>query len=121
MTKNPLNDLYDSDIIAIEKGPLAWMREKQRSSMDLEDFRRTAIGKFAEIGIKADVLTYDTTEEGVFAFDIEIQGRLDNRTFDYDRMVHEVTNNILELPDQDGGVIKFDPHKLATTAAKHKH
>lgn len=114
-------DLYDSDILAIEKGPLAWMKAKQASAMPLEEFRRTAIAKFAEIGLDADVLTYTTTERGTFAFDVEIRGRLAKHEFDYDRQVHEVTHNILELSDQDGGVIKSDPAALAGEPHKHKH
>jgi hypothetical protein len=50
-----------------------------------------------------------------------------SRAFDPDRQVHEVVNNILELPDQDGGVIKTDKRMLDDLAAgnvsgpKHRH
>jgi hypothetical protein len=101
-------DLNDSDIIAIEKGPVAWMRSRQESSMSLEDFRRTAEGKFAEIGFRVSVLPYTTTQDGVYAFDVEINGRLGGRQFDPDQLAYEVRKNILELPDKQAGVIKTD-------------
>lgn len=102
-------DLNDSDILAIEKGPLAWMRAKQRSSMDLEDFRRTAEGKFAEVGFRVNVLPYETTQHGVYAFDFEILGRMAGaKQFDPDQLAWEVQKNLLELPDKQAGVIKTD-------------
>lgn len=119
---NPLPNLYDSDILAIEKGPMAWMQTQQRSRRHLDDFVRGAKEKFAEIGFNANIKTYDTNEDGTFAFEVEILGRLENRAFDYDRQVHEVTNNILELPDQAGGVIKTDEAMLRVARnQKHKH
>lgn len=102
-------DLNDADILRIEKGPLAWMRSRQKSSMGLEDFRRTAEGKFAEVGFRTTVRAYTTTQEGVYAFDIEINGRTaDASAFDPDRLVHEVQHNLLELPDKEAGAIKTD-------------
>lgn len=103
----PIIDLYDSEILELEK-VLEWMRKRQGQRMDLEDFRRAAKEKFAEAGFKVDIRVFTTTEEGVYHFEPQIEGRIEKREFDYDRMVHEVTGNILELPDQDKGVIKAD-------------
>lgn len=120
-------ELYDSDILRIENGPLAYMVARQQSSMDLEDFRSTVIGKFGDIGFRVTIRPYETSQSGVFAFDIEITGRTGTHEFDYDRMVHEVTSNLLELPGEEPGFIKTreDVKKLLDyepgTAPKHGH
>lgn len=102
-------DLNDADILRIEKGPLAWMRSKQQSSMSLEGFRRAAEEQFAMVGFRATVKAYTTTQEGVYAFDVEINGRNSHAPeFDPDQLVHEIQSNLLELPDKQAGVIKTD-------------
>lgn len=102
-------DLNDEDILRIEKGPFAWMRSRQRTSMSLEDFRRTAENKFMDVGFRATVKAYETIQEGVYAFDVEINGRTaDAKAFDPDQLAWEVRNNVLELPDKQEGVIKTD-------------
>lgn len=119
-------ELYDSDILAIERGPLAWMQAKQQTRMPLEEFRKGAVEKFQDIGFDVNVKCYDTNESGVFAFDVEILGKVEKKAFDYDKMVHEVTRNLLELPDQDGGFIKTDAAMMEMARkererGKHKH
>lgn len=120
-----LVDINDSDILRIEEGPIRWARAQQFKRMDLDAFRRDLIDKFAQVGFKADVLVYSTDAgPDVFAFDMVIQDRLDGE-FDPDRQVHEVVNNILELPDQDKGWIKTDESLLAAERAMrenpHRH
>lgn len=105
---NSLVDLYDSDIEAIRVGPLAWMNSKSGTRMNLEEFRKTAVEKFADIGFRTNVKCYDTNEEGTYFFEAEIQERLGKRVFDYDRQVHEVVNNYLQLPDAETGFINTD-------------
>lgn len=100
-----LINLYDSDILRIDQGPLAWMLSRQGIRMNVEEFRRTVVDKFAEIGFIAVIKTYDTTENETYAFDVEIQGRIEPHDFDFDRMVHEVQNNLLDDPDQEKGPI----------------
>jgi hypothetical protein len=115
-------DLYDSDIIAIDEGPYAWMRQHQGSAMNVDAFVRGAEEQFAEIGFDAKVKCYTTTESGTYAFDVEINGRIDKaHQFDYDRMVHEVTHNILEDPDAETGFIKADAAADRKAAGKHVH
>lgn len=119
-------DLYDSDILAIERGPLAYMKSKQFERMDLEEFRVAAKEKFEQLGFWVNVKCYDTDQSDVYAFDVEIMGKLENKPFDYDRMVHEVTRNVLELPDQAGGFIDTDKAMMEMLKAeraqgKHKH
>lgn len=108
-----MQQLYDHEIDAIDKGPVKWMIEKQHTAMDLEDFRKGAEEKFAEIGIEARVNAWTTTESGTFAFEVDILGRMDKKhVFDYDRQVHEVVNNYLQDPDADTGFIKTDFSKF---------
>jgi hypothetical protein len=122
-------DLHDSEILAIEKGPMAWMEQNQGSYRDLEDFRRAAIDKFGEIGFQVRLKCYDTNQAGCYAFDVEIYGRVPgSQKFDPDRQVHEVTHNILDLPDQEKGFIKTDKKMFEDLAAgnvsagqKHRH
>jgi hypothetical protein len=102
-------DVNDEEILRIERGPFAWMRAKQATSMSLEDFRRTAENKFADVGFRAKVTAYTTTQEGVYAFDVEIQGRMAGAgQFDPDQLAHEVQHNLLELPGKHEGAIKTD-------------
>lgn len=102
-------ELYDSDRIKIQNGPYAWAVTKQYTRMDLEDFRKTLTEKFQEIGFEVFVSCNDTNVEGMFWFTVEIRRRLVPIAFDYDRMRHEVVNNILEEPDQEKGrTIKAD-------------
>lgn len=124
---NPNLHIHDSDIIAMEKGPLAWMISKQGSPMNLEDFRRAAVEKFYDVGFKVYLKVYQTNQDGTYAFNVEILDRVDSKkAFDYDKQVHEVVNNILELPDQNGGWIDTDKmlreaEKKAREQGKHKH
>jgi hypothetical protein len=127
-TVSNMIDLNDSDILALEQGPLRRLQECEEKMMDLESFRLMAIEAFGEAGFQVTVKCFDTTQQGVYAFDIEINGRVPgSRRFDPDRQVHEVVNNILKLPDQEGGFIKTDRkmfEDLASgnvTGGKHDH
>jgi hypothetical protein len=119
---NSLVNLYDSDIDRIQRGPLAWMRAQEGKHMDLEDFRKTAVEKFAEIGLRANVKCYDSNVVDVYCFEAEIQERLEKREFDYDRQIHEVVNNLLELPGEEKGFIKTTEGMEAfKNSHGHKH
>lgn len=119
-------ELYDSDLLAIERGPLAYMQSRQFSRMNLEEFRVATKEKFEDIGFRVNVKCYDTDVSDTYAFDVEILEKLEKRAFDFDRQVHEVTRNILELPDQEGGFIKTDASMMQMLKnerehGKHKH
>lgn len=116
-------DILDSEMIELDKVLNSWAAQQQGLRRDLEAFRRGAIDKAAQCGFKLNVLTYETNQEGVFAFEFEITGRTESKAFDYDRMVYEVTNNILELPNQDKGFIKSPTgaEKAAAHTKPHKH
>lgn len=122
---DPDFQLYDHEIIAMEQGPLAWMKSKQGTSMELEDFRRAAVEKFHDTGFLVYLKVFDTTEKGVYAFEVEILGRVEKKEFDFDRQVHEVVGNLLELPDQAGGWIDTDAAlrqaEADAKARKHRH
>jgi hypothetical protein len=106
MDNAPLIDIYDSDLIRAEE-VLRVLNEKSGKLKNLEEFRKEIIGRFEEIGLVVDPKVWTTTEEGVFAFDVEITGRCEKHAFDYDRQVHEVTHDILELlPPGERGTIK---------------
>lgn len=120
-------DLNDSEILIIEK-TVKWAQEQQGQHRNLEDFRRAVVDKFNQDGFQVNVLCFETNQPGCYAFDLEITGRVPgSRQFDPDRQVHEVVNNLLELPDQDKGYIKTDRGMFEDLAAgnvsgqKHKH
>jgi hypothetical protein len=97
-------DLNDSDLLAIDKID-KWMQIQQKTRRNIDQFTKDVTEKFANAGFKVDVQVKETNEEGVYGFEVEIQGRTFG-SFDPDKQVYEVTNNILELPDQEKGFIK---------------
>lgn len=114
-------NLYDHEILKIEQGPLAWMQDRQWTQMDLEGFRKAVVEQFAEIGLDVRVNCWETDQPKVYAFDVVIQKRNDRAApWDPDRMVHEVTRNILEIPGQEPGFIKTDK-AMRDTQARHRH
>lgn len=115
-----LLNILDSEIEAMDKGPIKWAREHQETSMDLEGFRRAIIEQFADIGFRVQVKCFETSQKGVFAFDFEIVGRTEKKEFDFDRMVHEVTSNYLDDPGAEKGFIKA-PVPTEDQRRKHKH
>lgn len=114
-----LLNILDSE--AIEMGKVvAWAQEQRHTRKDLESFRKEVINRFAEVGFLVNVLCYDTTEPEVYAFDFEVYGRCEPKAFDFDKMVHEVTHNLIgDKTAQEG----FIPSDAATDrqAAHYKH
>lgn len=106
--------LYDTDVLKLEQ-VIEHLNRKQRTATNMEGFRQEILDRFARVGFKVDVKVWSTTEDGTYAFDIDIQDRTDsNFKWDPNQMVHEVTSDILDLGDS--GVIKtkaedFKPHK----------
>jgi hypothetical protein len=103
-------DLYDSEIIEVEKIIQKLNYDHVGQQRDVEGFVQRTIDMFARIGLRADVAMYTMADrqgrpvEG-FMPEITIQGRINERgfEFDHDKMVHEVTNDLLGLGE--GGVI----------------
>lgn len=118
-------ELYDSDLLAIEKGPLNWMGKRRGQRMNLENFRKAVVDQFAMVGFVVDVKCYDTNETEVYAFDVEIKSRTEAQAFDYDRMRHEVVNNLLDIPGVTKGELIKAPTKAEVAAIiekeRHQH
>ncbi len=117
----PLLDLYDDEILAAEK-VLKRLHAKQRTSQNLEAFRKEIVERFAEIGLDVFAKIYDTNEEGVYSFEVEIRGRtVELKQYDFDKQVHEVTTDILDLlPNSEKGqTIKTSG--LIVPGGTHKH
>lgn len=113
-------DIYDSDLIKMDKGPVAWIARHQGTSMSLDAFKRGAEEQFAEIGFDVTLKCYETTQPGVYAFDVEFNRRVDpDFRFDPDRMVHEVTNDLLDTGE--AGFIKTPTAEAKAAARPHKH
>ncbi len=115
----PLLDLYDSEILAAEK-VLEALHQKQRTSVPLESFRKEIIERFAEIGLVVYPKIYDTDQDGVFAFEVEIRGRTEAVTYDFDKQVHEVRTDVLDLlPESEKG--QWIKTGAGLEVPKHKH
>ena len=111
-------ELYDSEFLAIEQGPLAWANRRTGSRRNIDQFCRDMTEQFAMIGLVVDVQPWTTLDPDVYAFKLIIQGRTVAQRFDFERMQHEVRANILEIPGA-GGVIKFDPEAFRREHGTH--
>jgi len=102
-TQYPLIDLYDHEILALET-VLGKLSDKQRTSQHLESFRKEIVERCAEVGIVVYAKVFETNQEGVFAFEVEIRGRTEAVDWDPDQQVHEVVNDVLDiLPNSEKG------------------
>lgn len=105
-----LIDLYDSDIIEIEKVLLVLRDRLQAQRRNYPAAEREIRERFAEIGFVVDVNWFRFAAGGIEQQDgalpeVTVMARCEPVVFDHDRQVHEVTSNILELPGQDKGEI----------------
>ena len=135
-------ELYDSDILKIEQGPLAWANARVGSRRNLDDFvnglkdRFFKIGFFTyiELGYPMECRCYPhhdnlpdcpdlkPIEDAAYTIKVSITSRVAMQVFDYEQMQHEVRNNILNMPGQDKGTIKFDAKAfLRNSTRKHRH
>lgn len=128
MDVNSAVELNDSEILTIERGPLAWMQHHQGRDVPLESFRQECQHRFAEAGFAVDVKTFETDQPGLYGFNVEIVGRTHYGTpFDPDQQVWEVQHDILELPGKQAGAIKTDKGAVRALldgnrdAGKHLH
>lgn len=108
-------NLLDSEVLKVES-VLREINQKTGKSVNLEGFRKEIIGRFEDIGLKVQVRAYTSNEDGVYPFDIDIVDHCERKAFDYDRQVHEVTTDILDLGTK--GVIKSGP---ILSESVHKH
>jgi hypothetical protein len=94
-------DLYDSDILAMEAGPIRYAQARQGKMLNIDRFVKDLEEQFAVIGLGVEVQVHTTEQENTWAFKVEIQRRL--TPFDVDRMRHEVVNNVLDMPGEEKG------------------
>lgn len=105
-------DILDSEVEAIMLVLQKLQDRAQLKAHSYEAFEREIRSRFQDIGFEVDVNWHSYAMGGVVQAgsampEVTITGRLSD--FDPDRMVWEVTQNILELPGQDKGeVIKTD-------------
>jgi hypothetical protein len=99
---------FDHQVAAFQDKVVPWINDIQGTNKPLEDVRLQLIEKMEKVcGIRAQIKVW-TTEEGVYAFDIEPVANLER--YDPERQAHEVRNNLLDIPEDRGrGVIKTDP------------
>jgi hypothetical protein len=95
--------LYDHEIDKVDR-VLAKLAEKQgKQGIYLEGYRREIVERFADhAGLHVGVNVWSTNYPGLYWWDIKITGRVEDGEFDHDRQVHEVTNNILNIPGEEG-------------------
>jgi hypothetical protein len=125
-------DLMDVEIPHVQE-VLDKINEKQwKGGVDLEAFRKEIIERFGQDwrgpdgndwpGLVVNVKVYTTNEEGLYAFDIDIERRTwepEGGLFDHDRQVHDVTGDMLGLGT--GGVIKTDGGLFVPGGHNHQH
>lgn len=99
-----MTDINDYELLKLEEIN-NWAAAQQGKSVPIDQFTKDLEEKFNEVGFTVEVKVYDTDQSGAYAFGVEITGRTADSQFDPDRMVHEVTSNLLELPGQDKGFI----------------
>lgn len=119
-------DLYDSEM-AQALDVLAKLRDRSRHRRhNYIDFEREIRESFAEIGLVVHVNWHRFAigaqeQEGAMP-EVTITGRTDpGFTFDKDQQVHEVTHNVLQLPEEDAGVIKTDRETLRRFMKDQEH
>lgn len=125
-------DLMDAEIPHVEE-IVNKLNEKQgKGGIDLEAFRKECIERFGQDwkgpdgkdwpGFVINVKVYDTNEENVYWFELEIERRTwepEGGLFDPDRQVHDVTGDALGLGE--GGVIKTEGGLFVPGGHNHEH
>lgn len=117
-------ELYDSDILVVEKVLNIVKERAQSGSRDYDAFDREIKERFHDAGYVVDVKWYSTNVKDVYSPDIEIVGRTDRQgAFDHDKMQHEVVEDILELGSKGKISVTSDMMKQVeeTEAAHKKH
>lgn len=120
-------DIADSEVLEIEK-VLTFLKQRARDKRrNFSDFEREIKERFEDIGFVVTVSWYEFGREGTPGAipgaampEVTISGRCERKPFDHDRMVHEVTRNILGLPGQEG-VIKTNTPGMKRLVEGHKH
>jgi hypothetical protein len=108
-------DVYDSEMVRIlEVQEKLQLRARFGGPRNYSDFEREIRERFEDIGFTVDVNWHSyamnhVVQAGSAMPEITITGRTDpGFVFDPDQQVHEVTSNVLDLPEEDAGVIATD-------------
>jgi hypothetical protein len=105
-------DLYDHDVEQILQVQMRLNDRARYRRHNYNDFDREIREAFAEIGFTVEVNWHEfgvdgQKQDGAMP-EVTVTGRTEQHVFDKDRQVHEVTHNVLDLPEEDAGVIKTD-------------
>jgi hypothetical protein len=106
-------DVYDHEVDDLMRVQARLTDRARYRRHNFTDFQREITEAFAEIGFTVHVnwhrFSIDGREQDGAMPEVTVTGRTDPLfTFDKDRQVHEVTRNVLGLPEEDAGVIKTD-------------
>lgn len=119
-------DVYDTEVDKILELMTLLNDKARHRKLNYNDFEREIRDRFAAIGFTVDVNWYRFEAGGVEQDgampEVTVTGRVNKAfTFDPNQQVHEVTNNVLDLPG-GGGVIKTDPETVKGLLSRgHKH
>ena len=108
-------DIYDSEMVKIlDVQEKLQLRARFGGPRNYNDFEREIVERFEDIGFRVQVNWHSyainkQVQVGSAMPEITITGRTDpDFAFDPDQQVHEVTSNVLDLPEEDAGVIRTD-------------
>lgn len=109
-------DVYDHELADISTVYAILKQRYEQKLCNYLTLEREARERFGEIGFEVVINWYSYGERVTglaipesASPEIIISGRIDrSHVFDHDRQVHEVTHNLLGLPEEDAGVIKTD-------------
>lgn len=118
-------DVYDHEVdqlLAVQ----ARLTDKARYGRhNYTDFEREIRESFAEIGFTVHInwhkFAIGSQEQDGAMPEVTVTGRVEKHVFDKDRQVHEVTRNILGLPEEDAGVISTDRDTLRNFLKGQEH
>lgn len=120
-------DIADSEVLEIERVLTTLNQRAKDKQRNFADFEREIRERFEDVGFVVTVSWYEFGREGQVGAvpgaampEITIVDRCERKPFDHDRQVHEVTNNILGLPGQEG-VIKTNTPGMGRLIHGHKH
>jgi len=117
-------ELYDSDILVIEKVYKTLQDRSAHNRRDYDAFDREIKERFHDAGFIVDVKWFHTNIEGVKMPEVDFIGRVDPESeFDHDKMQHEVVEDILDLGTKGKIAVTADMMKQVreTEEAHKKH
>lgn len=111
-------ELLDSEVLKIGT-VMAELQKKRHRAVNIEGFRKEAIERFAEAGFEINFMIHDGMD-GQLIPEIEIVGRTEDKKFDFDQMVREVTADIANT-GQSGVINTKGGFSGLILPGSHKH